>query len=337
MPLVSLCIPTYNGEKHLREAVESALAQSFDDIEILVVDDGSKDSTVELARELLVDRSNCRILVNEQNLGLVGNWNRCVELARGEYVKFLFQDDRLDPTCVEKLVAGMAQTEGFAFCLRRFIIEDGVDPILAGFFRSGIKQFDSIREDSGPVSADEFTSLAVQSEFNQNLVGEPTAVMFRKAAISDYGSFNSYLAQLCDWEFLMRLGIQNGCYFVREALCDFRVHGGSESSQNFSSGVSAASCDVLVLAHAIETDDAYESLRTRLRVKTLLGRLKSHYAANLMGAPINSLTKGMQRLLQDSPQFAHKFARLTRSAVFAKARKQYWRFRDRIALISSRS
>ncbi len=98
-PLVSICIPTFNGARWIRECLTSALAQSYQPIEILVVDDGSTDGTVELVQSLKDERT--RVIVNEQNQGMVHCWNKCIELARGEFVKFLFQDDVLYPDCTE--------------------------------------------------------------------------------------------------------------------------------------------------------------------------------------------------------------------------------------------
>src|SRR2546423_8587516 len=91
MPLVSVCIPTFNGARWIKESLNSALAQSYRPLEIIIIDDASTDETVKVLRSFKDDR--IRLFVNEQRLGLACNWNRCVELARGEFIKFLFQDD----------------------------------------------------------------------------------------------------------------------------------------------------------------------------------------------------------------------------------------------------
>src|SRR5258705_231166 len=82
-PLVSICVPAYNGARFLRECLESALAQTCADFEILVVDDSSGDNTAALARDYPRRFPRVRVHVNERNLGLVANWNRYVELAPG--------------------------------------------------------------------------------------------------------------------------------------------------------------------------------------------------------------------------------------------------------------
>lgn len=103
-PYVSVCIPTYNGGKYIRECIESILVQTYSDFEILIVDDKSSDETIEVVEEFAKRDKRIRIVRNQQNLGLVKNWNRCVELSEGEWIKFLFQDDLLAPDCIEELI-----------------------------------------------------------------------------------------------------------------------------------------------------------------------------------------------------------------------------------------
>ena len=88
-PLVSVCVPTYNGARFLRQCLDSALAQSWRDLEILVVDDGSTDESVAIARDYARRDDRVRVAVNAANLGLVENWNRCVALARGRWINFI--------------------------------------------------------------------------------------------------------------------------------------------------------------------------------------------------------------------------------------------------------
>src|SRR6266851_5156683 len=125
-PLVSICIPTSNGARWIGECLTSALAQSYQPIEILVVDDGSTDGTVELVQSLKDERT--RVIVNELNEGMVNNWNKCIELARGDFIKFLFQDDVLYPGCIEQLMRLFLSNEnlGLVFSPRDIIVEGDV-------------------------------------------------------------------------------------------------------------------------------------------------------------------------------------------------------------------
>ena len=101
-PLVSICIPTFNAARWILDCLESAMAQSYRRLELLIIDDASTDETVELIRS--IDDERIRLLVNEQNIGLARNWNKCIEMSRGDFIKFLFHDDILYPDCVEKMM-----------------------------------------------------------------------------------------------------------------------------------------------------------------------------------------------------------------------------------------
>ena len=94
LPLVSICIPTYNRAGMVGKAIGSALDQTYPNIEVIVVDNASTDSTAEVVGGFKDAR--LRFVRNERNLGLFGNFNRCIELASGEYVHILHSDDSIE-------------------------------------------------------------------------------------------------------------------------------------------------------------------------------------------------------------------------------------------------
>ena len=106
-PLVSICIPTYNRAGMVGKAIESALAQSYQNIEILVVDNASDDNIESVIATYHDPR--LKFFKNDRNLGLFGNFNRCAELSKGDYIHILHSDDYIDShftqTCVEFLEA----------------------------------------------------------------------------------------------------------------------------------------------------------------------------------------------------------------------------------------
>ena len=106
-PTVSICIPSFNAEDSIVLCLESVLAQDSSNAEIVLVDNCSTDRTIELATAALQGVPNVRIVQNESNIGRVPNWNRCIELARGEYLKFAFTNDALLPGALVDLVTGI--------------------------------------------------------------------------------------------------------------------------------------------------------------------------------------------------------------------------------------
>lgn len=105
-PLVTIAIPTYNrADGFLEEALKSALQQSYDPIEVLVSDNCSTDATSDLVKKY--DQTDLRYIRHEKNLGALGNFNFCVEAARGEYFLMLHDDDRIDPDFVQTCISGI--------------------------------------------------------------------------------------------------------------------------------------------------------------------------------------------------------------------------------------
>ncbi|MEH1776339.1 glycosyltransferase family 2 protein [Nostoc sp.] len=101
-PKVSVIIPAYNTEAYIAKAIESALEQTLDDIEVIMVDDGSSDKTVEIAKSFTDQR--LKIMVNQQNLGVSAARNRALRAAQGEWIAVLDSDDWYVPDRLEKLV-----------------------------------------------------------------------------------------------------------------------------------------------------------------------------------------------------------------------------------------
>lgn len=96
MPHISVMIPTYNRAHLLRKTIDSVVNQDFEDWDLVVVDDCSEDATVDLVAPYTLKDSRIRLIVNERNLGLTRNWNRCLKEAKGPLVLLLLSDDLID-------------------------------------------------------------------------------------------------------------------------------------------------------------------------------------------------------------------------------------------------
>jgi glycosyltransferase involved in cell wall biosynthesis len=230
-PRISVCIPTYNGEKFLRECIESVLEQTFRDFEVVVVDDCSSDGTVAIVNEYAAGDPRIRVIRNEQNLGLVGNWNRCVELARGEWIKFVFQDDLLMPACLERMLQASCGHAGLISCRRKLIFEEGTTARSREWYLQHASMVDNLFSTEHVVSPERCQDLAVKHP-GSNLFGEPTAVMLHRTVFPRFGLFNATLIMSCDLEYWTRVAINTGAICVPEELASFRVHQASASSAN---------------------------------------------------------------------------------------------------------
>jgi Glycosyl transferase family 2 len=126
-PLVSVLMTAYNREKYIAEAIESVLASNFKDFELIIVDDCSKDHTVEIARRYTGD-SRVQVHVNEKNLGDYPNRNRAASFACGKYLKYLDSDDVIYPYGLEVMVSSMERFPEAVLGLARPQRNDGPDP-----------------------------------------------------------------------------------------------------------------------------------------------------------------------------------------------------------------
>jgi glycosyltransferase involved in cell wall biosynthesis len=117
-PLVSVLMTAYNREKYIDEAIESVQGSSYPNWELIVVDDCSKDRTVEIARTYAAKDDRIKVYVNEKNLGDYPNRNTAASLARGEFIKYVDSDDVMFPSCLKKMVAPMIQfpEAGYGIC-----------------------------------------------------------------------------------------------------------------------------------------------------------------------------------------------------------------------------
>jgi glycosyltransferase involved in cell wall biosynthesis len=104
VPRVSLGFPVYNGERYLRGALDSVLAQDFDDFELVICDNASTDATGEICREVASRDPRIRYFRNEQNIGISPNFRRVFELSRAPYFKWVVHDDLLAPSYLSRCV-----------------------------------------------------------------------------------------------------------------------------------------------------------------------------------------------------------------------------------------
>ncbi|MDI6603793.1 MAG: glycosyltransferase family 2 protein [Thermoanaerobacteraceae bacterium] len=102
MPKVTVAIPTYNRAHYLKEAIESVLAQTYKDYELLIIDNASTDNTEDVVK--IFNDKRIKYIKNETNIGMVNNWNKCLDLAQGEYVIIFHDDDLMKPKLLEEEV-----------------------------------------------------------------------------------------------------------------------------------------------------------------------------------------------------------------------------------------
>jgi len=251
----------YNGELYLRQAIDSVLAQSYGDFELLLVDDCSTDASRAIAEAYVSKDSRVQIIANRVNLGLVPNWNRCAQLARGQWIKFLFQDDKIHPECLTGLLSLARSGVPLIACQRSLIFEDGIEPYFRQWYVAHRAMINNLFEGQDVLSAEYCQRLALD-HFGINLFGEPSAVIVHRSAFERFGLFNPSLIMSCDLELWTRVSIQAGAAVVPQDLATFRVHKGATSSSHHAQREFRTNIlDNLVILHQYVFDELYAPLR----------------------------------------------------------------------------
>jgi hypothetical protein len=200
----SVVIPCFNASRYLREAIESALAQTHRDVEVVVCDDGSRDDSAAIA-ESFGSRVQC---LRQANAGPSAARNRALAAATGEYVALLDADDRFHAPKLERQIAVLAERPavGAVYCGWR-LVDEAARPL---------------PEQGWPrVEGDLLPRLVLGNLFH------PVSVVMRRTVIDAAGGFDPRCPVNEDWDLFLRAG-RTGVEWavVDEALCDYRIHPG---------------------------------------------------------------------------------------------------------------
>ena len=224
--LVTIAIPV-RRERYFGEAFASALAQRYAPLEILVSDDSPGAEVGRTVREAADPR--VRYVRNAQPLGFAGNFTACLRAARGELIKFLNDDDRLLPHCVEALapILDTNPAVSLATARRRVIGEHGEA-------LPDIQATQPLAALSALFFGRELGDLALAN--GVNFIGEPTTAMFRRPQLAIEGDSmfrwggRDYhcLADLAVWLRLLRTGL---AYYAADVASEYRMHPGQEQER----------------------------------------------------------------------------------------------------------
>ncbi len=209
----------YNGADYLAQAIESALAQTAQDFELLIADDVSKDNSEEIAGAYAKQDARIVYWKNESNKGLFGNYNECMRRASGQFIKLFAQDDIFAPTLIERMLDSFREHKDVVLvaCARSIVDKNGVQQKI-------------MREYAATSVVD--GSLKVRDDLLRvsNGIGEPSTVMFPRNLVGD--GFDTRLYHLGDIDYWHRIILGKKFLYLSEPLCSFRRHGGSTTSRN---------------------------------------------------------------------------------------------------------
>jgi glycosyltransferase involved in cell wall biosynthesis len=214
-PAVSVCIPAFNAAQFLPRAIETALGQEFDDIEVVVVDNASKDTTREVCQHYSDPRFRYEY---ESTPGQASAWNRCVQEATGRYVILLHADDELEPRFLTRAVEVLDSNEDVVLvnCAVEHIDEGGGHLQLQ-------KLFDSDRVDR--------EGVVLRRLLLEGCVINPVGVLVRRKAYDTAGGgFTDRVVWGVDWHMWIRIAMGGAVAYVAEPLARYRQHTASGTS-----------------------------------------------------------------------------------------------------------
>ena len=272
LPSVTIAIPTYNRLSFLRQAIDSALSQTHSNIQVVVSDNASDDGTAEFVTSIRDPR--LLFLRQEANIGMLRNWNACLERATGDFFLLLSDDDYLEGSAIEKLAGAVIAAENqdkiaLAYC-RTWEVD-----------REGVKQ----RIDPAPPAYEEAREFAI-AYFSGLRKMHPCSTLLRTTDLKEIGGYEQGSVVLAVdaivWSrLLMKRGLIAG---VPEPLSNYRIHPGSETS---SRRIDIWRNDIASLTGVWSTAFANASPGLQLRFK----QATAHYTSWELAAIINQSAK----------------------------------------------
>ena len=204
IPLVSVVIPTYNHSSHLKQAVDSVLSQDYQNVELIVLDDGSTDNT----RSILESYGDRFVWETQKNMGQPATLNKGWAMARGEILAYLSADDLLLPQAVSKSVECLLNNPDATLSYCDF---DLIDPGSRVVRR---------------VVAPEYNFHEMVTTFS---CAPSAGAFFWRSAFVKTGGWNPDIRRFPDIDCWLRLGLHGRFVHIHECLAAFRVHEGSQS------------------------------------------------------------------------------------------------------------
>ena len=285
-PLVTVVIPCYNQARFLGEAIESVLAQSYTNFEIVVVDDGSTDNTSEVAGHY--PKVRC---VRQENRGVSAARNAGLAHARGEYVVFLDADDRLLPRALEVGVRelGTHPESAFVFGYHNNIATDGTPGALRGNFTSHPL----------PNERDQYLALLHRCYIRTH------TVMYRRSVFDSVGGFDTSLNASEDFDMYLRITREFPVHHHDEVVAEYRRRHGANTIGN-PELILSTSIDVLrsQREHVRRNKRYVEAYKAGLRhrQRTQGDRLVGQVRARMRAREWSLVVKGLLSLLRYYPR-----------------------------------
>jgi glycosyltransferase involved in cell wall biosynthesis len=223
--VVSVLIPTYNGQRFIAETVESVLGQTYEHLEVIVGDDCSSDGTVEVVRRAAAGDRRVRVLVYDRNIGGFASHDVLHRAATGAYTKFLLQDDLLAPDAIERLVGPLEENPRLVLATsKRALIDEHGARLPDGPHTAPLSAT------AGVVDGRALGDLVLANMLN--VIGEVSTVLFRRSVGVGHPLLSIDSREMVangDIALWLKLLAQGDAYYTPAELSSFRQHAAQSS------------------------------------------------------------------------------------------------------------
>ena len=218
-PRLSIGLPVFNGEKYLRQAIDSILAQTYQNFELIISDNASTDGTEKICREYLKKDSRIKYYRNRSNLGATLNWNNVFKLSTGVYFKWVAHDDMMEPEFLSKCINVLEQDPSIILCHSKNAIINEHDKLVGRY------DLGTIVDSQKP--HDRLSQLLLKKGVPWLIFG-----VFRRDALSKSPLFKGYIGS--DWNLLTEISLIGRIYEIPELLFLRRDHDQSYTDSHYS-------------------------------------------------------------------------------------------------------
>lgn len=199
--LISIVLPVYNGEKYLKESINSVLEQTYKNWELLILDDCSTDSSPLIAKEYVSQDKRIHYYRNNNNLRLPSNLNKGFKLAKGDYLTWTSDDNRFKPTALEKMYYALKNNQNaqFVFASCRVINSEGM----------------------------EIEYIMVDDKVKKQIVGHNVVgacFMYTRKAYEEVGEYDPEFTLVEDYDYWQRIYAKFNAVVIKDILYDYRWH-----------------------------------------------------------------------------------------------------------------
>jgi len=223
-PLVSVIIPSYNHEKFLKERIDSVLNQTFQDFELIILDDLSPDNSREIIESYRAHPKVSQIIYNEKNSGSTFfQWNKAVlSLAKGEFIWIAESDDVADPKFLEALVPMLQQNSEVVLAYSQSAKMDSEGKI-TGSWSEWTQDLATGKyfNDSFQMNGQEYIEKFL---IHKNTIPNASAVLFRRKTYAEIGGAVVNMKTNGDWDLWLKFLLLGNVYFHNQMLNKFRYH-----------------------------------------------------------------------------------------------------------------